>query len=103
MAEGKNGGDGKVSPFGNHAGDVEGGGGGGKPQDFLTKASTTSSSKVVDPMIGGGLPQPKGPPDYNPDTVPAGGRQLKADPSAKPGMSIGATPNSTPKPFKGLR
>lgn len=107
MTAGKDGGDGKTSPFGNGNGapasgaasgshdfatDPKGGGGGDSPRDLLKafqRPQTEARTEVA--------------PD--PSQTPSGGRVLKADPpgSEQKAVGSGSTGVDGAKPFKNLK
>lgn len=94
MAEGIDGGDGKVSPFGDHQGAPEGARDDGKGANFVKDArGGRVPSAPENPMKS--VPQRTGNPHYNPSSVPAGGAVHKADPRDTSNKTL-ATGNAKP-------
>lgn len=121
--EGKDGGDGKSSPFGNHSGAPASGSktggqdfakdptgpktGGG--QDFISNPKSAmpgSPEDLVKTGGGNGGTQKTGPaPDISPESIPGGGKVMKKDPPAGyPAGDVGTLPGqgNGRKPFKGI-
>ncbi len=91
--------DGKSSPFGS-----AGNGNKGSGRDFTAESGPTPSpgkpaSRDFTKETG---PTPRTEVAPNPDSIPAGGKDLKADPSGNSAKTTGGGGVTPRKPFKGL-
>lgn len=100
MAEGKDGGDGLTSPFGNGAGAPEATGPATKANDFTTNPNGNGRLAGGRDFVAEGNRPQKGRADgFNPDSVPAGGRLPFADPKSRAEATL-QTVGGGRKPFR---
>ena len=96
-------GTGSESPFGNGAGDTEGEA--AVANNFVTNpgGSRAASGAGQPESYLQSIPQKAGvDPTINPAEIPAGGKDLLADPKADAGNPVGTTAGAGRPPFKGM-
>jgi hypothetical protein len=96
-------GNGSSSPFGNGAGGDASGGGSNGGHDFVTDPKGTSTGAAPRDLLNTSRPQQANSEGMgcDPDSIPAGGRILLADPSAV-SQKVGG-PVQSGVPFKNLK